>query len=104
MITTRVEYEAYERAVAEFFEKEELKWGLWREGDGDARGFSHRPCECCLSRLAGDRIEVFGVPKNPSEDRANKPKYYICLDCEYYITYGQLDDMTMMGIKEEPNG
>lgn len=32
--------------------------------------------------------------------RMIRDEYSICIDCEYYVTYGRLDDMTMMEIEK----
>jgi hypothetical protein len=61
--------------------------------------FSRSDCEACGSILAGDRHPVHGkrIDDHSLEHLA------VCTDCMYYITYGQLDDETMMEIEKSKN-
>lgn len=100
-IKTTADYKEYEQRVAEFFQREGINC---LNGMSDAEGntiqdeFSHRPCDCCHRPLSGTRIQANGY--NPTTGEIQE--YRICTDCEYYAAYGQLDDMTMMDMKEEP--
>jgi len=94
---TRKEYSEYEAAVAEFFANEGVT-NLSRMDD-DESFFSWRPCDCCRTYLGGDRIKANGY--NPSTKEVQE--YTICVDCEYYVEYGQLDDMTMLDMDKESN-
>ena len=62
----------------------------------DAPSFSWRPCECCGSRLGGDRYHTTGF--NPEMKEVYE--YEICEDCLYYAEYRRLDDMTMMDMED----
>jgi hypothetical protein len=54
-------------------------------------GFSWSRCECCGSRLGGDRYPAHYVDSN------NEIQHFeVCSDCLMYLNYGQLDDLTMM--------
>ncbi len=59
--------------------------------------FSSCPCELCNSHLGGDRHAAHGI-EGPAHN-FNVIHYDICVDCLYYIEYGQLDDMTMMDME-----
>jgi len=67
----------------------------WLDNE-DESYFSWKPCECCGSHLGGDRVDCNGY--NPETQEIYE--YSVCIDCEYYAEYGQLDDMTMLEIKE----
>lgn len=58
--------------------------------------FSRSDCEACGSTLAGDRHPVHG--KRIGDH--SLAHLSVCTDCVYYITYGQLDDETMMEIEK----
>ena len=83
------EYRAFEDSVRIFFEREGIE--VLGSPDGEPL-FSHNGCECCRRNLAGDRYTVPAKLKNSDVDDLT---YDICADCLYYITYGQLDDITM---------
>jgi hypothetical protein len=118
----RHEYAEYERAVAEFFERESISnlssghltcpehgcGAEWDEGDECPNGhgprelwdepfFSWRPCECCRRPLGGDRQHATGW--NPTTREIQE--YDICVDCLYYAEYGRLDDTTMLELETE---
>ena len=90
---TKDEYANYEQNVAAFFTNEGIN-GLTT--DDEESYFSWAPCECCGSTLGGDRYRASGF--NPKDREVYK--YEICTDCMYYAEYGQLDDMTMLGLEE----
>ena len=58
--------------------------------------FSWSACECCGSGLGGDRYQAHGRDSN-----GDLVHFEVCVDCLYYITYGRLDDTTMMEIGSE---
>ena len=58
--------------------------------------FTYRACDCCGTRLAGDRQMASGY--NPIMDEVFE--YEVCQDCLYYAEYGTLDDMTMMDMED----
>ena len=117
---TKKEYEQYQKRV-----KKELSTleclnngtvlcpdcGTWVEGENcpdcgmdfdlmNEPSFSWSSCDCCGSSLGGDKYKAMGLIKNRSPRRKNNwIEYSICVDCMYYIEYGQLDDMTMMEIE-----
>lgn len=102
------EYTEYERAVSKFFEREgvsNLSAEVGKDVDhgcvicGEIVGcdpyFSWRTCECCNSRLGGNRYHATGY--NPKTKEAYC--YEVCQDCIYYAEYGRLDDMAMIEVK-----
>lgn len=100
-IRTKADYEEYEQRVEEFFRKEginNLSSVSDAEGNTIENEFTWRPCECCHRPLGGSRVKANGY--NPQTGEIQE--YWICRDCEYYATYGQLDDMTMMDMKDDP--
>lgn len=97
----KADYAEYETRVKCFFENEGIA-NLSRISEPEQEDypdpyFSWSPCECCLRRLGGDRVDCHGW--NPTTKKICGP-YSICVDCEYYAAYGRLDDTTMMEIKE----
>jgi hypothetical protein len=84
------EYKAYQDRFEEFMRLNELT-NLSRIDNEDEAYFSWQPCECCQTRLGGNRVTVSGC---------SRYEFLICADCEYYAEYGQLDDMTMMEIEQ----
>ncbi len=91
------EYNQYQADVAAFFDREginNLSAVADDEGNIDPY-FSWQPCECCGSRLGGDRYEANGYI--PATGEASG-LFSVCPDCIYYAEYGQLDDMTMLEI------
>jgi len=103
------EYSEYERKVKAFFEtegitnlsqsgsEEEPVCPICEEEVGFEPYFSWRACECCGSRLGGDRYHASGW--NPKTKQAYC--YEVCQDCLYYAEYGQLDDQTLLDIDSE---
>ena len=105
------EYSEYEESVKAFFEREGIQ-NLTRVMPEDGfsedecpycgeiidtdEHFSWQACECCGSTLGGNRVHCAGVHK----ETGNIFCYDVCVDCEYYAEYGQLDDMTMLEIDE----
>lgn len=61
----------------------------------DGEGFSWGSCDACGSRLGGDRYQAHGFTKDGGLVHLS-----ICVDCQYYLEYGQLDDMSMLEIEE----
>lgn len=95
------QYEAYKQAVGNFLARERVKLGCYSpefsEPEPGFEGFfSWRPCECCGSRLGGQRESYTFACEDGSTFGAD-----ICSDCAYYLAYGQLDDMQMMEIEGE---
>lgn len=100
-LRTKSDYAEYQQRVADFFDREGINSiSQVTDADGNALSdsFSSRPCECCRRPLGGTRMLVSGY--NPTTKEVQN--YKICLDCEYYIEYGQLDDQTMMDLKDDP--
>jgi hypothetical protein len=59
--------------------------------------FSSSNCDLCNSPLGGPRHSVALVDVGTDTE----PIYYsVCVDCMYYIEYGQLDDSTMLEIED----
>ena len=90
---TKKEYKKYQEAVADFFEKEEIEFF---STVGDEPFISSQMCDCCGDNLQGSRVDAMAIHKPTGE----KVEFIICTVCEYYIEYGQLDDLTMMKIQE----
>ena len=116
------EYVEYQQAVAEFFDREGItnlfsgrpwcpdcggdtadewqdtgacpKCGADREC-AEEPYFSWHPCDCCGSRLGGNREHATGY--NPETGEIQE--YEICTDCVYYAEYGCLDDTMMLEIE-----
>ena len=66
------------------------------ESVGEA-SFSWYPCHICGRHLGGDRHPAHYILDCEKERRENKIDHIsICVDCVYFMEYGQLDDMTMM--------
>ena len=108
-ISTKQDYQEYERAVARFFERETItnlsaesgeEWQhscvICGEEVNSEGYFSHSACECCGRSLGGTRFHANGWSP---QDRAAYC-YEVCTDCIYFAEYGRLDDMTMMDMKE----
>lgn len=88
---TTKEYQAYQTAVAQFLTRNQVMPGCHSQAEPDSEPFfSWRACECCGSRLGGNR-ETYSFASNQGEFTAD-----ICTDCVYFLAYGQLDDMTML--------
>lgn len=90
---TRADYAEYQRAVADFFERE----GIANLSSTSSESyFSWRPCQCCGTGLGGDREDANGY--NPITKQVQSYEF-ICTDCIYFAEYGQLDDTTMLEIE-----
>ena len=99
------QYAAYEVAVAAFLKSNNVKPGCCSPAGGQADSnetetpceaepfFSWRPCECCGSRLGGDRETYQFAQEDGALFEAD-----ICVDCVYYLAYGVLDDCTMLEV------
>ena len=81
------EYINYETRVAAFFQREGINS---LSGDGE-EFFSWQACDCCKTPLGGSREKASGYSPTTNEVK----EYEVCLDCLYYVAYGQLDDITM---------
>lgn len=118
-VTTKAEYAAYERRVAEFMAEEginclstgaikcddcnvSLEAGECPQCHKDAGQMdtepyiSSRPCDCCRDNLQGNREHATGY--NPTTKEILE--FSICQDCVYYAAYGRLDDTTMLSIEQ----
>lgn len=104
----RQEYENYEKAVKDFFDREGINnlttacseetpvcSGCNEQQDLDPF-FSWRACECCGRNLGGNRYHANGYNPTTKEIYC----FDVCTDCLYYAEYGQLDDMTMLEIED----
>lgn len=61
----------------------------------DEPNFSWQACEICNSHLGGDRYAAH------ARDENNEIIHFeVCTDCQYYMEYGRLDDMTMMNVED----
>ena len=105
------EYDDYVESFHAFMEKEEINC-LSRQTPEDGEDlanclscneeidhddhFSWHSCNCCGTTLGGSRIHASGFNPKTQEIQC----YSICVDCEYFAEYGQLDDMTMLEIEE----
>lgn len=97
---TRAEYESYEQRVKEFFEGEGINClsPVSDRADGEYEAFfSNYRCDLC-GALPGNRYSCAGF--NPTMGKV-QGGYEVCEGCLYYVTYGRLDDLTMLGIEEE---
>lgn len=97
---TKTQYADYEKAVEHFHARNNLSGACSPKHSEPEPGFepyfSWRPCECCGSHLGGDREDyTFATNDNQIIEAS------ICVDCVYYLAYGQLDDMTMMEMGQE---
>lgn len=89
------QYADYQKRVAEFLHEHNIKPGCYGPKDCDAEPyFSWSPCPCCGSSLGGNReLYTFAVIHGGTVSAA------ICTDCVYYLTYGRLDDSTMLEVE-----
>lgn len=94
-IETNEDYKKYQKRVSDFLESEKI-FSVSRIDSESENYFSWNYCDCCNRSLGGDRIDVNAYCEETKEIN----EYSICIDCEYYIAYGQLDDMTMMDLKD----
>lgn len=103
---TKTEYEAYEKSVQSFMTAEGIDdlHQISNEcpdcgvdyGNCPEPSFSWQACDCCGSRLGGDRYHVAGFNRTHAQILC----YNVCTDCLYYSAYGQLDDQTIMDIED----
>lgn len=93
------QYADYEASVARFLKDNHVKPGCYGNVDSEnpEAFFSWRKCECCGSKLGGNR-ETYNFAHIDSSGLDNTFTADICEDCVYYLAYGQLDDMTMLEI------
>lgn len=101
-IETNSDYAEYQERVAEFLAREQvtaISGKVDQHGNTLTDEFSRTPCDVCRRPLAGSRIQASGY--NPETRQVQH--YEICPDCEYYLAYGKLDDMTMMDLKADPD-
>ena len=90
-------YTQYQARVARFFKEEGINnLTTDYEKNGEAF-FSWQPCDCCGSRLGGNREKASGY--NPTTKEVQEYER-VCLDCIYYVEYGQLDDLTMLDMAD----
>ena len=98
-IETKSDYAEYQRRVAKFFEKNNID-DLTTSADADGNiesYFGWSPCDCCRRHLGGERYAAVGH----SYIRGIVLDFNICADCMYYAEYGQLDDLTMLNLKDD---
>ena len=91
---TKEEYKEYQDRFEEFMRLNDLT-NLTRMDNESEGHFSAARCECCLTPLAGNRIDASGYSRT-----GVVYEFSICSDCEYYAEYGQLDDMAMLDIED----
>ena len=111
-ITSQSDYRRYRWNVAHFLREMdgEPSPGKW-DGECDECEdrcecewepyFSWRTCDCCGRNLGGDRVDVIGWIKGARDNGFTDDYKWsgaICVDCLYFLEYGQLDDMTMMDV------
>ena len=95
---TTSDYNKYCAAVERFLVTNLVVPGC--HGPVESEGyFSWRPCECCGSRLGGNR-ERYQFASGTSPQASELFEAEICTDCVQFLAYGQLDDMTMAEIVE----
>ena len=98
-----VTYKEYEESVADFVEGTGCEIFStspnYEEGCVEPH-FSWSACQCCGSLLGGDRYDM--VACNPGSD-PTLIEFRACSDCLFYLTYDQLDDMTMMNVEDDPD-
>ena len=94
------EYNEYKLAVKEFCDNENIITldAITRNDETMEPYFSSVNCDCCNRSLAGDRLDC--IAYNEKDHKIYN--YTVCLDCYYYFEYGQLDDMTMQDLEEDP--
>jgi hypothetical protein len=95
---TKKEYIRFKSLFNDFMEREGLS-NLTRQADMESYYFSWSKCDCC-GDIAGDRINAMGYNLITKQIQSG---YSICLNCEYYAEYGQLDDITMLEIDRKDN-
>ena len=96
------EYNEYKLAVKSFCDNENINSldAITDNGNDETMEpfFSAVYCECCNSHVPGDRLDCIAY----NEKDHQIYNYTVCLDCYYYFEYGQLDDLTMEEIEEDP--
>lgn len=93
---TKREYSDYKAKVAAFHRQNDLRPGLsGPASDRQEPFFSWRPCDCCGSKLGGNRETYLFSGESHGPLEAD-----ICADCVHYLAYGRLDDATMLEIEE----
>lgn len=93
---TTTQYIAYQAAVQSFLTRNRVLPGCHGPVNSDFEPFfSWRPCECCGSRLGGNR-EEWQFAHGDNFASSSNFEAEICTDCIHYLSSGQLDDMTMM--------
>lgn len=91
---TKTEYAEYVQRVDDFFKRE----GINCLSSGGNEPFSSaQSCQCCGDSLYGDRYHCTAYHPETNEILEYES---ICTDCVYFVEHGQLDDMTMLDIKE----
>ena len=91
------DYAKYEDKVKKFFKDEGIANLTCSSKYSAEPFFSWNTCDCCRTPEGGDRLEANGY--NPTTESIQE--YIICTDCEYYVEYGRLDDVTMFSVEEE---
>jgi len=93
------EYSEYKKSVASFFKREGITNLSMECGEaehecvicGEIVGcdpwFSWSSCECCGSRLGGNRYHTTGYHPESKQGLC----YEVCVDCIYYAEYGKID-------------
>lgn len=95
----RKEYKEYQTTVEAFFALEEINCLNAIQDSEDEREFTSQHCDCCG---CGDGRKL--VPANGYSPTSNSIKeYWCCNACLLYCDTGELDDMTMLSIAEEPS-
>jgi len=110
---TKQEYVEYQKAVEDFFKAEGIT-NLTNGGVFDATTnecescgeiinddegyFSRHSCDCCRTRLGGQRYHASGW--NPKHKTVFC--YEVCRNCLYYAEYGRLDDQAMLELEQAP--
>ena len=90
------QYADYQKRVATFLREHDIKPGCYGPEDCDDEPFfSWRPCCCCKGGLGGNR-EIYRFALNSNGGMISAA---ICTDCVYYLTYGRLDDSTMLEVE-----
>lgn len=77
-----------------------LRIVIQTDADPESAGheeFRHSPCEICARPLGGSRSPVHAVDSD-----GEILHFEACDDCAYFVTYGTLDDQTMIDLGTEP--
>jgi hypothetical protein len=82
MINKLGDLDAYKVKVADFLKREGIYFLSSFPGDP---GFSWTPCECCGSKLGGERWEMEGVK---ASGESNGFTYDVCADCLSFMEFG----------------